>query len=113
MKVEVLIYAYLAVCVAMIGFNIVCIFLFQRRDNEIEEKRFYYMGIIREQLDLDETTEEHRKYLLKRLSRINGLLSFDKSLEFRCDTILSGIFELSCQFTVYQFIDRIQFSHFI
>lgn len=82
MKVEVLIYAYLAVCVAMIGFNIVCIFLFQRRDNEIEEKRFYYMGIIREQLDLDETTEEHRKFLLKRLSRVNGLLSYDKSLEF-------------------------------
>ena len=29
MKVEVLIYAYLAVCAAMIGFNIACIFVFR------------------------------------------------------------------------------------
>ena len=35
MKVEVLIYIYLAVCVAMIGFNIVCIFLFRSEENEI------------------------------------------------------------------------------
>ena len=81
MKVEVLIYAYLAVCVAMIGFNIVCIFLFRREENEIEEKRFYYLGFIREQIALGETTEEHRKFLLKKLSHIRGLLAFDKSLE--------------------------------
>lgn len=81
MKVEVLIYAYLAVCVAMIGFNIVCIFLFRREESEIEEKRFYYLGFIREQIALGETTEEHRKFLLKKLSHIRGLLAFDKSLE--------------------------------
>jgi len=81
MKVEILIYVYLAVCVAMIGFNIACIFLFRHNDKEIEEKRYYFIGMVREQLDLEEPTEEHRKYLFKQLSHIKGLMAFDKSLE--------------------------------
>lgn len=81
MKVEVLIYIYLAVCVAMIGFNIACIFLFRRDDREIEQKHFYFIGVVREQLDRDEITEEHRKFLFKQLSHIKGLMAFDKSLE--------------------------------
>ena len=38
MKVEILIYAYLAVCAAMIIFNIVCIFVFRKKDKNIEKR---------------------------------------------------------------------------
>ena len=36
MKAEALIYAYLAVCAAMIGFNIVCIFVFRVKDKRLD-----------------------------------------------------------------------------
>lgn len=81
MKIEILVYAYLAVCLAMIAFNIVCIFLFSRNDREIESHRLYFVSLIRAQFFRDEIEESHRKMLIKRLQKVREMMSFDKSLE--------------------------------
>lgn len=81
MKIEVLIYAYLTVCLAMIGFNIICIFMFRHNDREIERGRHDFIDEIRSQLGKEQLDDTHRELLLKILSKTKGMMSFDKSLE--------------------------------
>ena len=59
MKVEILIYAYLAVCAAMIIFNIVCIFVFRKKDKNIEKRSIDFTDSIEEQFSKDTIDEEH------------------------------------------------------
>ena len=81
MKIEILVYVYLAVCLAMIGFNIVCIFLFSHNDRETEESRLYYTKLIQKQFGKEALDDYHRVFMLKRLTRVRELTAFDKSLE--------------------------------
>ncbi len=81
MKVEILIYAYLAVCVAMIIFNIVCIFVFRKKDKNIEKRSIDFTESIEEQLDKETVDEAHKKFLRKKLKKINHMMAFDESLE--------------------------------
>ena len=81
MKIEILVYVYLAVCLAMIGFNIVCIFLFSQNDKETEESRLYYIDLIKDQFGKEALEDRHRILMLKRLTRVRELTAFDKSLE--------------------------------
>ena len=81
MKVEILIYAYLVVCASMILFNIACIFAFRHKDKKIDSYSSAFVDKIREQIDLPEINAAHRKYLSKKLRRINYLMAFDKTLE--------------------------------
>lgn len=81
MKIEILIYAYLAVCTAMIIFNIVCIFLFSYKDKAISSGRHDFIRLIRPELEKDFVSSEHKEMLLKRLVHVNELMSFDRSLE--------------------------------
>lgn len=81
MKIEILVYAYLAVCLAMIGFNIVCIFLFSHNDRETDESRQYYVNLIKSQFGRDVLDDRHRILMLKRLTRVRELTAFDKALE--------------------------------
>ena len=69
MKVEILIYAYLAVCAAMIIFNIVCIFVFRKKDKNIEKRSIDFTDSIEEQLNKDTIDEEHKKFLCKKLKK--------------------------------------------
>ena len=61
MKVEILIYAYLAVCAAMIIFNIVCIFVFRKKDKNIEKRSIDFTDSIEEQFSKDTIDEADRK----------------------------------------------------
>ena len=81
MKIEILVYSYLAVCLAMIGFNIVCIFLFRRNDRETEHSRLYYINLIKGQFGKETLDERHRLLILKRLTKVRELTAFDKALE--------------------------------
>ncbi len=81
MKIEILVYAYLAVCTAMIGFNIVCIFLFSRNDRETEHSRLYYINLIKGQFGKEVLDDRHRLLMLKRLTHVRELTAFDKALE--------------------------------
>lgn len=81
MKIEIIVYIYLAVCLAMIGFNIVCVFLFSRNDRETEQSRLYYIDLIKAQFGREVLEDRHRLMLLKKLTRVRELVAFDQSLE--------------------------------
>ena len=81
MKAEVLIYAYLAVCAAMIGFNIACIFVFRLKDKRLHHYSHRFIKIVCQVIEDRTVTEEHCKYLSQKLKKINNLMAFDKTLE--------------------------------
>lgn len=85
MFVETLIYSYLVICGAMIIFNIICIFVFQKRDQNLaaRSKRFTkeieaQVTNLNENADISET---HRKMLKNKLTKINYLMAFDETLD--------------------------------
>lgn len=85
MKVENLIYVYLAICVGMILFNIVSAVMSRIKDKRISKrnKRFNNQ-VVSELHDLEETGElhsSHKKYLARKLRRIGNMRSFDELLE--------------------------------
>ena len=81
MKTEMLIYAYLAVCAAMIGFNIVCIFVFRIKDKRLHHYSQRFIRIVRQAIKDQAITEKHCKRLAKKLKKINNLMAFDKTME--------------------------------
>ncbi len=81
MKIEILVYVYLAVCLAMIGFNIVCIFLFSRRDRESVQNQQFYINLIKGQFGREVLDDAHRILILKRLMHVSELTAFDRALE--------------------------------
>lgn len=81
MKVEVLIYAYLAVCVAMIGFNIACIFMFRWKDKRLEIYSRRFVTIVRQTIESQTVTTEHCDYLFRALKKVNNLMAFEKTLD--------------------------------
>lgn len=81
MKVEILIYAYLAVCASMIAFNIACIIVFRRKDRKINSCKINFAEEIKRCIENNGIDGQHRKFLTKKLRRINNLMAFDKTLE--------------------------------
>ena len=85
MKIEIMIYVYLAICVGMIFFNIVSAVLSRLRDKRISKisKRFN-TRILKELEHLEQSGNihnSHKKYLSKKLKRIGNMRSFDIMLE--------------------------------
>lgn len=85
MHVETLIYAYLAICTAMILFNCACIFVFRRRDRLLQRRSTHLTEQIADQLRLlragDTVSDEHRDYLRKKFRRIGNLMAFDETMD--------------------------------
>ena len=81
MKAEVLIYAYLAVCAAMICFNIACIFVFRAKDKRLDRYSRRFIKIVRQVIEDQKVTEKHCRYLSRKLKKVNNLMAFDKTLE--------------------------------
>lgn len=85
MKIEIMIYAYIAICLSMIAFNIVYVFILKRREKTQASKSARFEGIISEQLERiksgDEVSEGHKKLLKKSLQRTAHITAFDKALE--------------------------------
>lgn len=81
MKVEILIYAYLAICSSMIIFNIVCIFIFRKKDKDIQKRSIDFTDSITEQLEKESIDDSHKLFLQKKLKRVNHLMAFDETLE--------------------------------
>ncbi len=80
MKVEILIFAYLAVCASMIVFNIVCIFVFRHRDKKIDSSKIDFETEIKQCIDNKAVDSKHREFLMKKLKKVNNLTAFDKTL---------------------------------
>lgn len=81
MKVEILIYAYLAVCASMIAFNIACIIVVRYKDKKIDSCKIDFADEIKRCIENNGALEQHKKFLIKKLRRINNLMAFDKTLE--------------------------------
>lgn len=80
LKVEVLIYAYLAICGAMILFNIVCIFVFRGRERRLRRRSARFTRAIEKQFEDGEPDEKHIRYLRRRLKRLSNMMAFDETL---------------------------------
>lgn len=85
MNVEIMIFAYLAICVSMILFNIACIFVFERNEKKLNQRSWHFQEKITEQFGIvtegGQVSEEHVKYLSKKLERVPNLMAFDETME--------------------------------
>ena len=50
MNVETMIFAYLAICVSMILFNIACIFVFESKEKKLDRTSWHFEEKIKEHL---------------------------------------------------------------
>lgn len=85
MKIETLIYAYLAICTSMILFNLVCIFVFRRRTKVLEKRSSRLEVEILDQIQRVQEGEpvetRHMDLLRKKLATTGNLLAFDETLD--------------------------------
>ena len=85
MSVQTLIYAYLAICVSMIVFNCVCIFIFRHRDRRMNRRSKHLEKHVQQQIyrlkDGEAVERSHIDYLYKKLKRADNLTAFDLALD--------------------------------
>lgn len=85
MKIEVMIYVYIAICVSMMVFNVVCIFVLKHRAKALTSDSEKYEKLIREQLEriknYEPVTEKHKTFLKKVLQKTSCVTAFDKALD--------------------------------
>lgn len=85
MKIEIMIYVYIAICVSMMAFNIVYIFVLKHREKSLGKNSERFEKYICEQLERIENgeavTDSHKKFLKRSLQRTAGITAFDKALE--------------------------------
>jgi len=81
MNVEILIYAYLAICLAMIAFNIASALALRMNDPKASKKSDGFSKTVLKQLESGGADERHRRYLRKKLRHINYLMELDGILE--------------------------------
>lgn len=124
MSVEIMIYIYLFVCVAMIGFNIVTAIVLKRKDKKTVRVSEHFRETVGEQLEKLKNGEPcddvHKKYMRKKLKRVGNMIAFDKMLEDAYlddpETVkaylseLDGVFIYLC--ACYGGKDRIEAAYF-
>lgn len=85
MNVETLIYAYLAICVSMILFNIACMFVLEARDHKLVKRSLKLEHTVEEQFGRVENgghvSSSHKDYLCKKLRKVPHLMAFDETME--------------------------------
>ena len=85
MKIEIMIYVYIAICISMIAFNIVYVFVLRQREKALGSNSQKLQKIICDQIENikngKEISEKHIKYLCKKLDRTAGITAFDRALE--------------------------------
>ncbi len=85
MTVQMLIYVYMSICVSLMVFNAFYAIIMKQVNKSIEMNTDIYEKEISNQVDRVQNglniTEQHRKFLYKKLKKISHLTAFDKSLE--------------------------------
>ena len=81
MKIELMIYTYIAICISMIAYNIVYIFILRHREKALTSDSEHLKKLIAHQLETDTVDEKHQRFLRKKLQRTNYITAFDKALE--------------------------------
>lgn len=85
MKIEMMIYAYIAICVSMIIYNIIYVFVLRHRDRALISYSGKLERLISRELEKlkngGKISKRHTKYLCRKLDKVPGLNAFDKALE--------------------------------
>lgn len=85
MNIEIMIYVYLIVCLSMIVFNIVTIFVLKRRDHRTVRVSEHFRDRVQLQLERlrnnDHCDAAHKKYLTRKLKSVGNMIAFDTMLE--------------------------------
>ncbi|MGN0405598.1 MAG: hypothetical protein ACI4F1_10275 [Bariatricus sp.] len=85
MNVETMIYAYIAICVSMILFNIASVFVLEHKDRKMNQRSGDFEEKIKEEFERLEKGKtlsgEHLRYLSKKMQRISNLMAFDETME--------------------------------
>lgn len=85
MKIEIMIYTYIAICVSMILYNIIYVFILKHRERALVSNSGKLKKILNEQIDMlkkgEEISEKHKKFLCHELDKTSGVTAFDKALE--------------------------------
>lgn len=124
MSVEVMIYAYLFVCLAMIIFNIVTAIILKQKDKKTVKISENFSNRVKLQLERvkvgEPCDENHKQYMQKRLKKVGNMVAFDKMLEAAYlddpETVKKYLYELDSVFIflcgVYNGKDRIEAAYF-
>ena len=85
MKIEIMIYIYIAICISMIAFNIVYVFILRHREKTLDNDSQKFEKSIFDQIEAirngKTVSAKHIKYLCKKLDRTAGITAFDRALE--------------------------------
>lgn len=85
MKIESMIYIYIAICVSLIAYNCVYVFILRRREKKLDTDASAFKERISEQTERITTGKDvdgaHIEYLCKSLKTVKNLTAFDKSLD--------------------------------
>ena len=85
MKIEIMIYTYIAICVSMILYNIIYVFILKHRERALVSDSEKLKKILIEQIDIlkkgEGISEKHKKFLCRELDKTSGITAFDKALE--------------------------------
>lgn len=85
MKIEIMIYTYIAICVSMILYNIIYVFILKHRSRALVSDSEKLEKVLDEQIEIlkkgGEISEKHKKFLCRKLDKTSGVTAFDKALE--------------------------------
>ena len=85
MHVETIIYAYLAICVSMILFNCVYIFVYRKWSDTLARRSLQLEKVLQEEMKRagqgEGVSPQHKAFLMKKLRNVRHLLAFDEALE--------------------------------
>lgn len=91
MNVESLIYAYLAICLAMILFNFVSIFVFEHNNKKLTIKRDKFTKVVKEQVVKGEVDENHKNFIYQKLLKTSNLMGYEETLKKLSAQDLEGV----------------------
>ena len=109
MKIEIMIYVYIAICVSMILYNIVYVFVLNHREKSLVSNSKKIEKAIYDELDRIKSggvvCEKHKKMLCKKLNRTSGITAFDKALEnlFESETETVQVYLVQV-FSVFEYL---------
>ncbi len=85
MKIEIMIYIYIAICVSMILYNIIYVLILNQREKALSSNSESFEKIILNEIERikmgEEVPQKHKDFLCKKLDRTAGITAFDKALE--------------------------------
>lgn len=83
MKSELFLYGYCLVCLGILLFNIVYSIVMKQKDQNMEQRVFYFSKLMMQQLEKirggEQTEAEHLRFLERKLARVNQLIAFERA----------------------------------